>query len=88
MSDAGLLNVVLYLPLAAIAAIIALPRKSDGMVRGLSLAAMLLQFVVTRHPVCQVRRNDARPAVRDATAVDRRMGRLLPDRAWTATTCC
>ena len=47
MSDAGLLNVVLYLPLAAIAAIIALPRKSDGMVRGLSLAAMLLQFVVT-----------------------------------------
>ena len=47
MSDAGLLNVVLYLPLAAIAGIIALPRKSDGMVRGLSLAAMLLQFVIT-----------------------------------------
>jgi len=47
MSDAGLLNLVLYLPLAAIAGIIALPRKSDGMVRGLSLAAMLLQFVIT-----------------------------------------
>ena len=47
MSDAGLLNLVLYLPLAGIAALIALPRRSDGLVRGLSLATMLLQFVVT-----------------------------------------
>jgi NADH-quinone oxidoreductase subunit M len=47
MSDAGLLNVVLYLPIAAIAGLIALARRSDGLVRGLSLAVMLLQFVVT-----------------------------------------
>jgi len=47
MSDAGLLNVVLYLPLAGIAGLIALPRRSDGLVRGLALAVMLLQFAAT-----------------------------------------
>ena len=47
MSDAGLLNVVLYLPLAGIAGIVALPRRRDGLVRGLSLGVMLLQFVIT-----------------------------------------
>ena len=47
MSDAGLLNVVLYLPLLAIAGLVALPRKSDSLVRGLSLSVMLLQFAIT-----------------------------------------
>ena len=44
MADAGLLNVVLYLPLAGIAAIIALPPRQDDRVRWLSFAVMLLQF--------------------------------------------
>ena len=46
MSDAALLNIVLYLPLAGIAGIVALPQRRDGQVRALSLAVMLLQFVV------------------------------------------
>src|SRR5271166_678703 len=47
MADAGLLNVVLYLPLAGIAAIVALPPTADARVRRISLAVMLLQFVLT-----------------------------------------
>jgi NADH-quinone oxidoreductase subunit M len=47
MSDAVLLNIVLYLPLAGIAGIVALPRRSDGQVRALSLAVMLAQFAIT-----------------------------------------
>jgi NADH-quinone oxidoreductase subunit M len=47
MSDAALLNVVLFLPVAGIAALVALPARKDGLVRGLSLATMLLQFVLT-----------------------------------------
>src|SRR5262249_2952126 len=47
MSDAGLLNVVLYLPLARIGATTALPGKTAGLVRGPPLAAMLLQFAIT-----------------------------------------
>jgi NADH-quinone oxidoreductase subunit M len=47
MSDAALLNVVLYLPLAGIALLLALPRGQDGAIRWLSFAVMLVQFVVT-----------------------------------------
>src|SRR5690242_6977430 len=47
MADALLLNVVLYLPLAGIAAIVALPADRDETVRRLSLAVMLLQLAVT-----------------------------------------
>ena len=47
MADALLLNVVLYLPLAAIAAIIVLPAGRDDSVRSLSLVAMLLQLAAT-----------------------------------------
>jgi NADH-quinone oxidoreductase subunit M len=46
MVDAGLLNVVLYLPLAGIAAIVALPARQDEPVRRLSLAVMLVQFAL------------------------------------------
>jgi len=46
MADAGLLNLVLYLPLAGIAAIVALPPQQDDRVRWASLAVMLLQFVL------------------------------------------
>ena len=46
MADAGLLNVVLFLPLAGIVAIVALPARQDEFVRRLSFAVMLLQFVL------------------------------------------
>src|SRR5580765_7350930 len=46
MSDAALLNVVLFLPVAGIAALVALPARNDSLVRRLSLAVMLLQFVL------------------------------------------
>ena len=47
MDNAALLNAVLYLPLAAIAAIIVVRRGRDDWVRGLSLTAMLLQLAAT-----------------------------------------
>jgi NADH-quinone oxidoreductase subunit M len=47
MADAALLNLVLFLPLAGIAALLALPPRQDVFVRRLSLAVMLLQFVLT-----------------------------------------
>ena len=47
MGDAGLLNVVLYLPVAGVVALIALPPKADARVRSISFAVMLLQFVLT-----------------------------------------
>jgi len=46
VADAGLLNLVLYLPLAGIAVIIALPAKQDDAVRWTALAVMLVQFVL------------------------------------------
>jgi NADH-quinone oxidoreductase subunit M len=46
MPDAALLNVVLYLPLAGIAGIVALPQRRGPLVRALSLAVMLAQFVI------------------------------------------
>ncbi len=47
MSDAALLNVVLFLPVAGILAIIVLPARADDGVRRLSLGVMALQFVLT-----------------------------------------
>ncbi|HEV2977874.1 MAG TPA: NADH-quinone oxidoreductase subunit M [Casimicrobiaceae bacterium] len=47
MVDAALLNVVLYLPLAGIGALIALSPRQEDLVRRLSLAVMLLQFALT-----------------------------------------
>ncbi len=47
MADAMLLNAVLFLPVAAIAGIVALPAGRDELVRRLSLAAMILQFLAT-----------------------------------------
>jgi len=47
MSDAALLNVVLYLPVAGILALVALPARADDGVRRLSLGVMTLQFVLT-----------------------------------------
>ena len=46
MADALILNLVLYLPLAAIAAIIALPARREDLVRGATLAAMLAQLAL------------------------------------------
>ncbi|HZI83009.1 MAG TPA: NADH-quinone oxidoreductase subunit M [Casimicrobiaceae bacterium] len=47
MADAMLLNAVLYLPVAAIVGIVALPADRDELVRRLSLAAMILQLLAT-----------------------------------------
>jgi NADH-quinone oxidoreductase subunit M len=47
MGEAAVLNVVLFLPLFGIAAILGLPRGREDLVRGLSLVVMLAQFVLT-----------------------------------------
>jgi NADH-quinone oxidoreductase subunit M len=46
MADAALLNIVLYLPLAGIAAIVAMPARADAWLRAISLAGMVLQFIL------------------------------------------
>ena len=46
MADALILNAVLYLPLAAIAAIVAVPARREDLVRGATLAAMLAQLAL------------------------------------------
>ena len=46
MAEAAWLNIVLYLPLVGIAALIALPARADAAVRAVSLAVMVLQFVL------------------------------------------
>jgi NADH-quinone oxidoreductase subunit M len=47
MADSALLNLVLYLPVVAIAVIIALPPQREDLVRGVTLAAMLVQLALT-----------------------------------------
>ncbi|MEO8754825.1 MAG: Fe-S-binding domain-containing protein, partial [Casimicrobiaceae bacterium] len=47
MADATLLNLVLFLPLLGVALLIAMPALQDNAVRWLSLAVMVLQFVLT-----------------------------------------
>ena len=47
MSDAGLLNVVLFLPLAGIALLLLAPRDSNDLTRRLTLCVMVVQFVIT-----------------------------------------
>ncbi len=47
MADALVLNVVLFLPLAAIALLIAVPAQREDLMRWLSLAAMLAQLALT-----------------------------------------
>jgi NADH-quinone oxidoreductase subunit M len=47
MAEAAVLNVVLFLPLAAIALLIVVPARQEGLIRQLSLWAMLLQFALT-----------------------------------------
>jgi NADH-quinone oxidoreductase subunit M len=47
MAEAALLNIVLFLPLAGVAAIVVLPARQDDLVRRSSLAVMLLQFALT-----------------------------------------
>jgi NADH-quinone oxidoreductase subunit M len=49
MSDAALLNIVLYLPVAGMALLLASPEGQDAFVRRLTLAIMVLQFVVTAY---------------------------------------
>jgi NADH-quinone oxidoreductase subunit M len=47
MADSVILNAVLYLPLAGIVSIIALPQGRDELVRRLSLWVMVVQFLAT-----------------------------------------
>src|SRR5215468_3560126 len=47
MVETVLLNAVLFLPLIGVAALLVLPAQRDGLVRGLSLAVMIVQFAVT-----------------------------------------
>jgi len=47
MADAGLLNLVLFLPVIGIALLVLLPARAEGLMRGVSLAVMLVQFVLT-----------------------------------------
>jgi NADH-quinone oxidoreductase subunit M len=47
MVDAELLNIVLFLPLLGIALLVAVPAGQERQIRGLSLAVMLVQFVLT-----------------------------------------
>ncbi len=47
MADAVLLNIVLYLPLAGIALLLAMPAERDALVRTTTFAVMVLQFVLT-----------------------------------------
>jgi NADH-quinone oxidoreductase subunit M len=47
MADSTLLNLVLWLPVLGMAGIALLPRGTDSLVRGLSLAVMLLQLLLT-----------------------------------------
>jgi len=49
MADAALLNWVLYLPLIGVGLIATLSAPQDGLVRRLSLAVMLLQFVLSAY---------------------------------------
>jgi NADH-quinone oxidoreductase subunit M len=46
VADATLLNLVLWLPVLGMAALLVLPRDADAAVRGLAFAVMLLQFVL------------------------------------------
>ncbi len=49
MADATLLNVVLYLPVVGIGLLLLVNARQEGVVRGLSLAVMAIQFVVTAY---------------------------------------
>ena len=47
MSDAGILNLVLFLPLIGAALLVVVPRENGALVRGVSLAAMVVQLALT-----------------------------------------
>ncbi|CAD5375054.1 NADH-quinone oxidoreductase subunit M [Rubrivivax sp. A210] len=47
MSDALILNLVLFLPLAGVLALLLVPASNPGAARSLTLAAMVLQFLLT-----------------------------------------
>ena len=81
MADADLLNLVLFLPLAGIALLVAVPARTgtaDARPVVLGDGRPVRADGVALRPV---RRQGRRPAVRDAAAVDRRLGRVLPDRS-------
>ncbi len=88
MSDATLLNIVLFLPLLGAGLLLVSPTAHDDFTRRLALALMTLQFVLTAWLYLRFDSADAGPAVRHPRAVDRKLGRALPRRAATATTSC
>jgi NADH-quinone oxidoreductase subunit M len=67
MADASILSAVLYLPVAGMLAIAALPRGRDGAVRALTLAVMVAQFLLSL--VLYARFDPAAPGLQAATRV-------------------
>ncbi len=47
MADAGLLDVVLFLPIVGIALLVAVPARQEGLIRGITLWVTFAQFVLT-----------------------------------------
>ena len=73
-------NLVLFLPVIGAALLVCVPERDDG-ARPLRCRSRDDRAVRAHGlPVRAVRRRRSRPAVRDAHAVDRRLGRVLPHR--------
>jgi NADH-quinone oxidoreductase subunit M len=47
MAEAGVLNLMLFLPLVGVALLVAVPKENGALVRGLSLAVMIVQLALT-----------------------------------------
>ncbi len=67
MADGTVLNLVLWLPVLGLAALLVIPRGRDSAVRGMSLAVMLLQFALTAW--AYARFDATRPGLQFATDV-------------------
>jgi len=78
MSDATILSLVLYLPVAGMLAIAALPKGQDGQVRALTLAVMVAQFLLSL--ILYAHFDPAVPGLQAATQVP-----WIP--AWGVTYC-
>ena len=74
MSDAGVLNIVLFLPLLGAGLLLVSPAAHDDFTRRLTLGVMIAAVRAHRLALRALRQQRGRPAVRDAPAVDRRAG--------------
>ena len=76
MADGTILSLVLYLPLAGMLAIAALPAGRDGAVRALTLGVMVVQFLLSL--VLYAHFDPAVPGLQAATRVRPNSTRQLP----------